>query len=297
MTRRKYDALSHLASMGVLHAPALFSVAGKCCVVTGGSRGIGLMMCKALVENGATVFVVSRKAAACEAAADALNKLPTRHLQGHAVAQPCDVSTDGGCRALVAKVEASGHDRVDVLINNAGITWGGEFDAFGAEDDGKSAWDKLFKLNVAAIFNLTRAFRPLLKRASRGNLDPSHVINVSSVAGNLGSSLPLDNAPSYAASKAAVNRLTQSLAAYLVEDSINVNCIAPAVFPSKMTYAYHLRTEAGAAASHASHPVGRFGNAHDIAGLTLFLSSKASAFVTGSIIKLDGGMSAIRTRL
>ena len=294
---RKYDALSHLAGMGPLRGAALFSVRGKTAVVTGGSRGIGLMMCRALVENGATVFVVSRKEAACAAAAEALNSLPTRHLQGRAVSQPCDVSTDAGCRALAAAVEGAGFDRVDVLINNAGITWGGEFDAFGGEDDGKSAWDKVFRLNGTAIFNLTRAFRPLLRRASRGNLDPSHVINVSSVAGNLNSSFAFDNAPSYAASKAAANRITQSLAAYLVDEAINVNGIAPAVFPSKMTYSYQLRTEAGAAASRESHPVGRFGNAQDIAGLTLFLSSKASAFVTGSIIKLDGGMSAIRTRM
>ncbi len=294
---RKYDAMSHLAGMGPLRAAELFSVCGKTAVVTGGSRGIGLMMCKTLVENGATVFVVSRKQGACNAAAEALNELPTRHLQGRAVSQPCDVSTDAGCRALVADVVNAGHESIDILINNAGITWGGDFDSFGEEDDGKSAWDKVFRLNVTSIFNLTRAFRPLLRRASRGNLNPSHVINVSSVAGNLDSSFSFDNAPSYAASKAAANRITQSLAAYLVEDAINVNCIAPAVFPSKMTYSYQLRTEAGAAASRESHPVGRFGNAKDMAGLTLFLSSKASAFVTGSIIKLDGGMSAIRTRI
>lgn len=292
----KYDALDHLASMASLKAAPLFDVQGKTAVVTGGSRGIGLMMCKTLVENGATVFVVSRKKGACDDAAQSLNSLTTRHPTGRAISLPRDVSTDTACRSLAAEVKDAGYHKVDILINNAGITWGGDFEDFGGEDEYK-AWDKLFRLNVTSIFNLTRAFRPMLKEASRGNLDPSHVINVGSVAGNLDSSYVFDNAPSYAASKAAVNRLTQSLAAYLVEDAITVNCIAPAVFPSKMTYSYQLRTDAGKAASKMSHPVGRYGNAQDIAGLTLFLSSKASAFVTGSVIKLDGGMSSIRASL
>ena len=288
---KKYDPIAHLAEMRPLKANSLFNVEGKVCVCTGGSRGIGLMMSRCLVENGSTVYVVSRKADACERAVAALNKLPSRHPKGRAVSLACDVSTDNSCRNLAQEV-AKHHDQVHILINNAGITWGSSFESFP-----ESAWDKVFRLNVTAIFNLTRAFRPLLKRASRGNLDPAHVINVSSVAGNLDSSYPFDNAPSYAASKSATNKLTQSLAAYLVEDNINVNCIAPAVFPSKMTYSYQLRTEEGDTASKKSHPVGRYGNANDVAGLTLYLSSRASAFVTGAIIKLDGGMSAIRTRL
>lgn len=104
-------------------------------------------------------------------------------------------------------------------------------------------------------------------------------------------------APSYAASKAAVNKVTQLLAAYLVKDAINVNAIAPAVFPSKMTFDYSLATEEIAEMTDAAHPVGRVGNETDMGGMAVFLATKASAFVTGSIINLDGGAASVRSRL
>lgn len=152
-------------------------------------------------------------------------------------------------------------------------------------------------LNVTAVFNLTRAFVPLLEAGSGGNTDPAHVVNISSVAGTSDSAQQWDNAPSYAASKAAVNKVTQLLAGYLVELAICVNAIAPAVFPSKMTFDYQLRDSATAEIADEMHPVGRVGNETDMAGLALFLSSKASAFVTGSVINLDGGFVGIRSRL
>eukprot|EP00732_Lithocolla_globosa_P006103 Lithocolla_globosa_v1_NODE_6844_length_1028_cov_17.869476.p1 type:complete len:287 gc:universal NODE_6844_length_1028_cov_17.869476:956-96(-) len=283
----KYSSVEHLKSMESLCSDRLFSLQGKVCIVTGGSRGIGLMMAKTFVENGAKAYIVSRKKKACDEVADALNRLG---LPGKAVSFPADVGSDAACKKLAADIGEL-ETKVDVLINNAGITWGDDFDDFPEE-----AWGKTFNLNVTALFQLTRAFVPLLKKASNGNLDPSHVINVSSVGGNLDSSSRLDNAPSYAASKAAANKVTQSLAAYLVEDHINVNCIAPAVFPSKMTYNYQLKSDDLAKLTESGHPVGRYGNESDMAGLTIFLSTKASAFVTGSIIKLDGGTTAIRGR-
>jgi NAD(P)-dependent dehydrogenase (short-subunit alcohol dehydrogenase family) len=167
-------------------------------------------MAKCFVENGAKVYVVSRKAQACDTVTDGLNKLPGK--TGVAVSMPADVGSDENCKALAAKI-ASLEDKVDVLVNNAGITWGDDF-----EDHPEAAWAKLYNLNVTSIFNLTRAFRPLLIKASKGNLDPSKVINVSSVAGNMDSSNPMDNAPSYAVSKAAANKVTQVLASYLVKD-------------------------------------------------------------------------------
>jgi len=244
-----------------------------------------MMMCKAYVENGAKVYVVSRKKAACDTVANALNKMDA---PGSAISYPADVGSNKGCVQLAADIGAL-ESKIDVLVNNAGLTWGGPFDKFPEE-----AWAKVFNLNVTTLFQLSRAFVPLLKKASLGNIDPSHIINVSSVAGNNDSSSPFDVAPSYAASKAAANKVTQSLAAFLVKDHINVNCIAPAVFPSKMTYNYQLKTDAGRDMSDQMHPVGRIGNASDMAGLTIFLSTKASAFVTGSIIRLDGGMSSIQ---
>ena len=284
-----YNNLDHLQSMNNLSQHQLFSVQGKVIVITGGSRGIGLMMAKAFVDNGAKVYIVSRKKQACDDVAAALNNM---NAPGTAVSCPADVGTDQGCQQLVRDISKL-ETKIDTLINNAGLTWGSEH----YSDFPEHAWHKVFNVNVTALFQLSRAFVPLLKAASHGNLDPSHIINVSSVAGNMDSSNPFDNAPSYAASKAAANKVTQILAAYFVADHINVNCIAPAVFPSKMTYSYQLKTEQGMKMTKDSHPVGRYGNEEDIAGLTLFLSSKASAFVTGSIIKLDGGMSAIRSRL
>jgi len=285
----KYDSVQHLKSMEPLVASRLFDVKGKVAVVTGGSRGIGLMMCKTFVENGATVYVVSRKAAAVAEAVAALNGLSS--CTGRAVALPADVGTEAACKALAAEV-ASKESKIDILVNNAGITWGSDF-----EEHPEAAWGKTYNLNVTAMFQLTRAFVPLLKEASNGNLDPSHVVNVSSTAGNMNSSSPLDNAPSYAASKAAANKVTQILASYLVKDHINVNCIAPAVFPSKMTFQYQLKTDELADFSASMHPVGRVGNETDMGGLLLFLSSRASAFVTGSIIRLDGGLTAIRSSM
>jgi NAD(P)-dependent dehydrogenase (short-subunit alcohol dehydrogenase family) len=284
----KYDSAKHLNAMKNLHIVNLFQLSGKVAVVTGGSRGIGMMMAKAFVDNGAKVYIVSRKKDACDTVAKALNALDA---PGTAVSFPADVGTDAGCKQLAADIGAR-EQQVDVLVNNAGLTWGGNFNDFP-----EHAWGKIFNLNVTALFQLSRAFVPLLKRASKGNTDPSHIINVSSVGGNLDSSSKFDNAPSYGASKAAANKVTQSLAAYLVDDHINVNCIAPAVFESKMTYNYQLKTEEGQELSKKSHPVGRFGSESDMAGLTIFLSTKASAFVTGSIIRLDGGMSAIRHKM
>jgi NAD(P)-dependent dehydrogenase (short-subunit alcohol dehydrogenase family) len=263
-------------------------MAGKTVVVTGGSRGIGMMMCKAYVENGAKVYIVSRKKKACDLVADALNAM---NASGSAVSFPADVGSDDACNQLavdIGKLES----KIDVLVNNAGITWGSTFEKFP-----EAAWGKLYNLNVTSIFQMSRAFTPLLKKASKGNLEPAHIINVSSVAGNNDSSSPKDVAPSYAASKAAANKVTQILAAYLVKDHINVNCIAPAVFPSDMTYKYQLKSTDLAKMTDKMHPVGRIGNASDMAGLTLFLSTKASAFVTGSIIKLDGGSSSIRASM
>lgn len=285
----KYDSLNHLNSMADLSHDKLFSLKNKIVVVTGGSRGIGLMMCKCYVDNGARVYVVSRKKDACDQVSRALNSM---NSSGSAVSFPADVGTDAGCRQLVEDISKL-EKKVDVLVNNAGLTWG----SLSYKDFPEMAWQKIFNLNVTTLFQLSRAFVPLLKKASKGNLDPSHIINVSSVAGNMNSSSVYDNAPSYSASKAAANKVTQTLAAYLVKDHINVNCIAPAVFPSKMTYNYQLKTKQGIEMSNNAHPVGRFGNESDMAGLTIFLSTKASAFVTGSIIRLDGGMSAIRSNM
>jgi len=233
-----------------------------------GSRGIGLMIAKAYVENGAKVYVSSRKKE-----------------------MPADISSDAGCKELAERIGRR-ETRIDVLVNNAGVTWGSPFETFP-----EMAWERVMTLNVASVFHMTRACVPLLREASEGNLNPSHVINITSVAGHPDSAPPNDIAPSYSASKAACNKLTRTLAGFLNKYNICVNAVAPAVFPSRMTHDHMLADEDRKAVTRSIHPVGRVGNELDMAGAALFLASKASAFVTGTVLNLDGGSVAIRSGL
>ncbi|KAJ3358988.1 hypothetical protein HDU91_005054 [Kappamyces sp. JEL0680] len=191
--------------------------------------------------------------------------------------------------------------KVHLLFNNAGMSWGNVLSEF-SEQNG---WDRLFALNVKTCFYLTVALLPALEAASGGNLDPSRVIMVSSVAGVV----PMAETPlaqpgsgtwSYNASKAAVNHLTRSLAITLAEyacgsnprKNITVNCIAPGFFPSRMT-AYGMENNLDAL--NSVQPLGRIGMPQDMAGLALFLSSRASAHLTGSVIPIDGGQALANT--
>jgi len=262
----------------------LFSVRGKVALVTGGSRGIGLMIAKAFVKNGAKVYIAARKKDVCDRVAQELNALGP----GSCISLSGDqLTSDEACKALAARL-AEREEALHILVNNAGVTWGSTF-----EDHPDDAWSKLMALNVASIFNLTRACAPLLRKASGGSMDPAHVINVGSVAGHP-SAHALDNAPAYHASKAAAAQVTRWLSAKFCREGIVVNCIQPAVFPSKMTFDYQLATEDSANMSNQMHPVGRVGHENDMAGMALFLASRASAFVTGSAICLDGGMAHIQ---
>lgn len=263
----------------------LFSVKDKVALVTGGSRGIGLMIAKGLVKNGARVYISARKSKVCDRVAEELSRLGP----GKCISLSGDeLNTDEACRKLAGRL-AEKEDKLHILVNNAGATWGYQKDM---NDFPDSAWNKVMSVNVASIFNLTRACHPMLLKGSGGNMEPSHVINIGSVAGHTNSNI-FDNAPSYAASKAAVANLTRWLAAKFCKEGINVNCIQPAVFPSKMTFDFQLKSERSEDAAAASHPVGRYGHENDMVGLALFLSSRASAFVTASAIDCDGGVAHI----
>lgn len=264
-----------------LSATSLFGMKGKVALITGGSRGIGLMIAQGFVANGATVYIASRKAEVCDEVAKQL----TAAGPGHCISLPADLSSDDACKDLVARLSAH-ESKLDVLVNCAGATWGAPMMEFP-----EKAWDKVMRLNVYSIFWLTRACVSLLEAGSNGSMDPSHVINIGSVAGTV--VFEHDDDPSYVASKAAVNQLTKYFANKLVSSSVNVNCIAPAVFPSNMTKNYSL-SDAMAETTAAMHPVGRVGSTEDMAGLALFLGTKASAFVTGSTIHLDGGVVDVR---
>jgi NAD(P)-dependent dehydrogenase (short-subunit alcohol dehydrogenase family) len=253
----------------------LFAVKGKTAVVTGGSRGIGLMIARAYVEAGARVYISSRKAEVCEQVAEELSRA------GECVALPADLSSEEECRRLAAAV-ADRERQLHVLVNNAGATWGAPLREFPA-----SAWDKLLDLNLKAPFFLTRALLPLLEAAATPD-DPARVINVGSIDGL---TVPTFPTYAYAASKAGLHHLTRVLARELGPSGITVNAVAPGPFESKMM-AQTLRDfgEQIAAAS----PLGRIGRPDDMAGVALYLAGRAGAYVTGAVIPVDGGIATTR---
>ncbi len=249
----------------------LFSIAGKTAVVTGGSRGIGYMIARGFVEAGAKVYIAARKAEHCNAAAEELSKF------GQCISVPADLSTEAGAKQLADAVKQH-EDKLHILVNNAGATWGAPFEEFPA-----SGWDKVLDINVKGPFFVTREFMPLLKAAASDE-DPARVINIGSVAG-FGTG---GNAFSYGPSKAAIHQMTRNWAAQFAKDRITVNAIAPGPFPSKMM-AFLTDTEEGRARLEQNIPLGRIGTPEDAMGMSIFLSSRAGAYVTGAIIPLDGG--------
>jgi NAD(P)-dependent dehydrogenase (short-subunit alcohol dehydrogenase family) len=252
----------------------LFSVEGKTAVVTGGSRGVGLMIARGLVEAGAEVVISSRKLEPLEAAAAELAEI------GKCTAVQADLSSQAGAVALAAAVRER-FDRLDILVNNAGASWGEPIDSYPDK-----AWDRVLDTNVRGVFQLTVATLDLL-RASASAEDPARVINIGSVDGI---NPPMMESYAYSASKAAVHQLTRHLAKRLASEQITVNAIAPGPFESKMT-AFMLENPDARAAVEQQVPLGRIGKPDDIAGLTIFLASRAGAYLTGAVIPLDGGFS------
>jgi NAD(P)-dependent dehydrogenase (short-subunit alcohol dehydrogenase family) len=249
----------------------LFDVTGKTAVVTGGTRGIGLMIARGLLQAGASVYISSRKADACAQAEAELASF------GRVRAIPADLSTEAECIRLASEV-ASQEQALHVLVNNAGATWGAPLAEFPA-----SAWDKVVDLNLKSPFFLTRAFLPLLEAAGTQD-DPARVINIGSIDGLRVPSLPTY---SYSASKAGLHHLTRVLARELGPRHITVNAIAPGPFESKMMAA--TLSSFGDAIAEAA-PLRRIGRPDDMAGVAVFLSSRAGAYVTGAVIPVDGGI-------
>jgi NAD(P)-dependent dehydrogenase (short-subunit alcohol dehydrogenase family) len=252
----------------------LFSVAGKVALVTGGSRGIGAMIASGLVRAGAKVYVASRKQEDCDRTAAELSKL------GTCIALPGDLSSHKGTRAL-AESFAAHESALHVLVNNAGANWGAPLSEYP-----EAGWDKVMALNVKAVFDLTRMLVPQLQNGSRSG-DPARVINVGSIDGL---QVPLLETYAYSTSKAAVHHLTRVLARKLAP-GITVNAIAPGPFESKMM-AETLKNFGDAIVK--SCPLGRIGEDSDMAGVAIYLASKAGAYVTGAVIPVDGGISTTK---
>jgi NAD(P)-dependent dehydrogenase (short-subunit alcohol dehydrogenase family) len=252
-------------------AERLFSVAGKRVVITGGTRGIGLMIARAMIEGGARIIVASRKVEACEAVAAELG----------CPAVVADLTQDEGVLALVSEVNETFGGSLDVLFNNAGAAWGAPL-----EDFPRAGWDRVLGLNLVGLFNVTVQLLPALRSEASPD-EPARVINIGSVDGLRP---PIDDNYSYSAAKAGVHMLTRHLAKHLAADNVTVNAIAPGAFESKMT-AYKLEDSTARAQVEEMIPLRRIGYPDDIAGMAIFLSSRASAYLTGSVIPLDGGWS------
>jgi NAD(P)-dependent dehydrogenase (short-subunit alcohol dehydrogenase family) len=249
----------------------LFDLSGKTAVVTGGTRGIGLMIARGLLEAGARVYISSRKADACAAAELELQQY------GTVAAIPADLSSEQECVRLAGEI-GEREQTLNVLVNNAGATWGAPIEEFPA-----AAWDKVVDLNLKAPFFLTRAFLPLLEAGGTHD-DPARVINIGSIDGLRVPPLPTY---AYSASKAGLHHLTRVLARELGPRRITVNAVAPGPFESKMMAAT-LKTFADAIIAAA--PLRRIGRPDDMAGVAVYLASRAGAYVTGAVIPVDGGL-------
>lgn len=245
----------------------LFDVSGKIALVTGGAKGIGAMISEGLVKAGVKVYVSSRSAKDCQSFADTMSKF------GSCVALPMDLSTVDNIKNLVLQLKEK-ESKLDILINNAGVSWGAAIDDFP-----EKGWDKVMDLNLKSIFFLTQQLLPLMRSAATIET-PANVINISSVMAVSTVSL---GAYSYSASKAAVMHLSKCLAKDIAHDHIKVNAIGPGFFPTNMTS--FLDKEAMA----KEVPLKRLGLADDIAGTVIYLCSRAGGYTTGAYLPIDGG--------
>jgi len=231
------------------------------------------MIARGFVDAGATVYISSRKADVCDALAKELSK------NGSCTSLPADLSTEAECRRLADEI-AKRESHLDVLVNNAGATWGAPMDEYD-----EVAFERVLALNVKGVFHLTKFLRPLLE-ANATSENPSRVINIGSIDGI---HVPTLETYAYSASKAGVHQLTRHLAKFLAP-KVTVNAIAPGPFESKMM---HATLQAFGDAIAESAPMKRIGQPSDMAGAAIFLASPAASYITGVILPVDGGIATL----
>ena len=252
-----------------------FRLGGKVALVTGGSRGLGLQIARGLGEAGACVAITARREPGL---AEAVRELEAQGIT--AASARCDISRFDEVQVAVESVlQRFGH--IDVLVNNAGATWGAPFEELPLE-----AWDKVVRTNVDGTFFVSRQVGLHMIERKQGG----RIINIASVAGLRGSDPELMPTLPYNTSKGAVVNFTRALAAALAEHKITVNCICPGFFPTKMTAATLDRVGDRIV---ASTPLRRVGGDDDLKGIAVLFASDASAYITGQVIAVDGGATAI----
>jgi NAD(P)-dependent dehydrogenase (short-subunit alcohol dehydrogenase family) len=254
----------------------LFDLSGKYALVTGGTKGIGLMIARGLLQAGARVVISSRKADNCAEAQQLLSEF------GDVRAIPADLSRYDECQHLADLVKADS-ERLDILVNNAGAMWREPLETFPDE-----AWDAVIDLNLKSPFWLVQALLPALRKAGTAD-DPARIINIGSIA-----AIHVAESPnySYASSKAALHQLTRVLARELGPQHVTVNAVAPGPFPSQMMAS---TLDAIGDTIAAKAPLRRLGRDDDMAGVAVFLASRAGSYLTGTIIPTDGGIATTAT--
>jgi len=252
----------------------LFNVKDKIVVITGGARGIGLMIAQGFIDNGAKVILASRRSETLEKAVNFLSQ----RGPGTCYAFTADISREEDCKSLAERI-ASRENHIDVLLNNAGASWGAPLESYPS-----SGWDKVMATNVKSIFYLTRYCLPLLEKTYELFRTPARVINIGSIDGIR---VPSYDAFAYFASKAAVHQLTRVLAYQFMDKKITVNAVAAGPFETKMM-AGILKTFGDVIQSSTLFQ--RIGEVEDIVGVCIYLSSKAAEWVTGVVIPIDGGI-------
>jgi NAD(P)-dependent dehydrogenase (short-subunit alcohol dehydrogenase family) len=251
-----------------------FNLEGKVAIVTGGGRGLGEQIARGLAEAGADVVVCSRKKEACDEVAEHIKGLGRESLS-----LACNVTNPDDVTRVVQETKDT-FGKIDILINNSGITWGAPVEEYPLEK-----FNQVLNVNVSGLFLMSQIVgrEMLTQRYGR-------IVNIASVAGLVGTDPLYMNTIGYNASKGAVISLTRDLAIKWARTGITVNALAPGFFTSKMTSA--LLPKFGDRILE-SIPMGRYGGETDLRGAALFLASDASAYITGQVIPVDGGQTAM----